>query len=314
MYLTLAKEKGGEQVENSNIKGHLCALWSILIWGTTFVVTKVLLTEFTPIEILCIRFFMAWVLLLIFDHSRIKTNGLKDELLFILAGFFGVVVYFLFENTALTYTTASAVGILVSVSPFFTAVISRLFLGERTKKYFLAGFVIAMAGIIFITFKGDADKALDFRGVSLAALAALSWAVYSTITKKISTMGVKPAPMTRHIFFYALIICIPVAKIMDFSVSINSFFNIKTAISFMFLGLLGSGVCYVTWNTALKFLGAVNTSVYIYLIPVVTVVFSVIFLREKITLMEILGIILIFAGLFISDRDYLFKAAGTVKE
>ena len=101
---------------------------------------------------------------------------------------------------------------------------------------------------------------------------------------------------------------------MDFSVSINSFFNIKTAISFMFLGLLGSGVCYVTWNTALKFLGAVKTSVYIYLIPVVTVVFSVIFLREKITLMEILGIILIFAGLFISDRDYLFKAARTVKE
>ena len=122
-------------MENSNIKGHLCALWSILIWGTTFVVTKVLLTEFTPIEILCIRFFMAWVLLLIFDHSRIKTNGLKDELLFILAGFFGVVVYFLFENTALTYTTASAVGILVSVSPFFTAVISRLFLGERTLAY-----------------------------------------------------------------------------------------------------------------------------------------------------------------------------------
>ena len=68
------------------------------------------------------------------------------------------------------------------------------------------------------------------------------------------------------------------------------------------------GICYVTWNSALKILGAVKTSVYIYLIPVVTVIFSVIFLKEKITLMELCGIGLIFIGLFISDKDRLFNS------
>ena len=93
-------------MEKASTRGHLCALWSILIWGTTFVVTKVLLDKFTPAEILFTRFSAAWVLLMILDHSRVKTKSFKEELMFASAGLFGVVVYFLFENTALTYITA----------------------------------------------------------------------------------------------------------------------------------------------------------------------------------------------------------------
>ena len=114
--------------------------------------------------------------------------------------------------------------------------------------------------------------------------------------------------MTRHIFFYAIIICIPVLYFMGFDVKLKDLGNTKVLLSFAFLGFLGSGICYVTWNSALKILGAVKTSVYIYLIPVVTVIFSVIFLKEKITLMELCGIGLIFIGLFISDKDRLFNS------
>lgn len=293
-------------MEKASTRGHLCALWSILIWGTTFVVTKVLLDKFTPAEILFTRFSAAWVLLMILDHSRVKTKSFKEELMFASAGLFGVVVYFLFENTALTYITASAVGILVSVSPFFTALISKVFLGERTKRYFFAGFVLAMAGITLVNLNGGVEGALDFKGLILACGAALSWAVYSTITKKISSWGIKAVPMTRHIFFYAIIICIPVLCFMGFDVKLHELYESKVLLSFAFLGFLGSGICYVTWNSALKILGAVKTSVYIYLIPVVTVIFSVIFLKERITLMELCGIGLIFTGLFISDKDRLF--------
>ncbi len=295
-------------MEKASTRGHLCALWSILIWGTTFVVTKVLLDKFTPAEILFTRFSAAWVLLMLLDHSMAKTKSFKEELMFAAAGFFGVVVYFLFENTALMYITASAVGILVSVSPFFTAFISRIFLGEKTKRYFFLGFVLAISGITLVTLNGGIDGALDFRGLLLACGAAFSWAVYSTITKRISTWGIKAVPMTRHIFFYAIIICIPVLCFMGFDVKLNDLADTKVLLSFAFLGLLGSGICYVTWNNALKILGAVKTSVYIYLIPVVTVIFSVIFLKESISLTEIIGVGLIFIGLFISDKDKLFTS------
>jgi len=70
----------------------------------------------------------------------------------------------------------------------------------------------------------------------------------------------------------------------------------------LYLGLIASGLCYITWNTAMNYLGAVKTSVYIYLIPVVTVIFSFLILKEKLTLVSFGGCILIVLGLFLSEK------------
>ena len=104
---------------NSTAKGHLAALITILIWGTTFISTKVLLVDFQPIEILFFRFLMGLLALLIVCPHRLKGTTIKQESVFAAAGLCGVCLYYLLENIALTYTMASNVGVIISVAPFF---------------------------------------------------------------------------------------------------------------------------------------------------------------------------------------------------
>lgn len=105
-------------------RGHFCAILTICIWATTFVSTKILLTDFKPIEILFIRFLIGFVTLIIIYPKRLPHTTKSQEYYFIAAGCTGICLYYLLENIALTYTSASNVGVLISVAPFFTGLLS----------------------------------------------------------------------------------------------------------------------------------------------------------------------------------------------
>lgn len=98
--------------------GHIAALVTIVIWGTTFISTKILLAGFTPIEILFFRFLLGLFVLLIVYPKRLRIKDGKQELTFAAAGLCGICLYYLLENIALTYTMASNVGVIISVAPF----------------------------------------------------------------------------------------------------------------------------------------------------------------------------------------------------
>ena len=90
--------------------GHLAALFTVLIWGTTFISTKVLLTAFAPVEILFIRFLLGLAALFAACPRRLRGMGVRREAALAAAGLCGVCLYYLLENIALTYTMASNVG------------------------------------------------------------------------------------------------------------------------------------------------------------------------------------------------------------
>ena len=122
------------------MKGHGAALFTILVWGTTFISTKILLTDFTPIEILFFRFLLGLAALILVYPRRLRLTERKQEVTFALAGLCGVCLYYLLENIALTYTMASNVGVILSVAPFFTGILTHLFMkGEEKLKtsYFI---------------------------------------------------------------------------------------------------------------------------------------------------------------------------------
>lgn len=109
---------------DSRIKGHLAAVFTIVLWGTTFVSTKILLNSFQPTEILCYRICIGVAALCLVYPKKMGKTTLKQELTFAAAGLCGITLYQLFENIALTYTSASNVGIIVSLSPFFTGLLA----------------------------------------------------------------------------------------------------------------------------------------------------------------------------------------------
>jgi len=289
--------------EVNSVKGHGAALITILIWGTTFVSTKILLADFKPVEILFYRFSIGLIVLSLIYPRRLKGISKKQELMFMTAGLCGITLYFLLQNIALTYTATSNVGVISSIAPFFTALLANWLLdGEKLKVNFFIGFFVAMTGIFLISFNGSTDLRLNFLGDLLALMTAIVWAVYSILVRKISEFGYNTIQTTRKIFFYGVAFMIPVLFLFRFNWGIERFSQPVNIFNILFLGLGASALCFLTWNTAVKLLGAVKTSVYIYLVPVITVITSVIVLSEKITWTSSLGIALTLGGLFLSEK------------
>lgn len=281
--------------------GHFSAVVTIIIWGTTFISTKVLLRTLTPIEILFTRFLIGFAVLLLFYPKRLRLTDRRQEFFFIAAGVSGITLYYLLENIALTITTAGNVGIIITIAPFFTALLSALFLkSEKPKWQFYTGFGAALIGIGLISYNGNSLQ-LNPAGDLLAVLAAAAWAVYSILTRKISELGYNTIQTTRRVFGYGLLFMLPMLFYMGFRLEPDQFATVANLSNILFLGLGASALCFVTWNTAVRLLGAVQTSVYIYLVPVVTVAVSVIVLKEPLTPFLIVGASLTIIGLWLSE-------------
>lgn len=292
----------GTDDRTAGLSGHLPAFITIFIWGTTYISTKILLQDFSPIQILLARFVIGFVILCLINHHRLKTNGFKTEIYFAAAGLTGICLYYLLENIALVYTTASNAGVIVAAAPFFTAILSQIFF--RDKKYinsfFVLGFLLAIAGTCILSFKGNAVT-VNPKGDFLAFCAAFAWAVYSVICRKISEFNFPTIAATRHTFAYGLVFMSVAAFVLETPFSFNNMLKPLNFFNLIFLGAGASALCFVTWNFSVKRLGAVKTSAYIYLTPVITVTTSLIVLKEKLNFPAVCGIILTLSGLFISN-------------
>lgn len=291
------------ETKNKQILGHVLACGTQIMWGSTFVATTVLLKHFLPVEILFTRAILAFITLFLLYPHKFKPKNPKHELAFAAAGLFGIVMYFMLENTALTLTYTSNVGIIVACAPFFVAVVvSFFFKSEKIGVNFFIGFVIAIIGVAMISFNGAASLNLNPLGDFLAFLAMISWGFYSAVIRKIGEWNYPVAAVTRRIYFYAIIFLIPVLILQHASFSLERFASSEVILNFLFLGVLSSAGGFFLWNLATKWIGAIKTSVYIYVSPIVTVVLSMLVLHETITPVSIVGAAFILTGLVISQH------------
>ncbi len=302
--------------EKTSITGVLLASFCVFVWGITFVCTKVLLIQFSALEILLVRFLLAYGFLWLLYPHRVQLARRRDEWLFVLAGLTGVVIYQYGENIAMLYTSASNVSIIVSICPLFTAVVLQLFLKEHhLTRWYLAGFVLCIAGVVMITFNGSRIEAgFNPKGDLMALAASIAWAFYSLCVTCINNKGYSGIGSTRRIFFWALVWLLPVALFglfqqsavarvsIDGALNAERFSSLKNWASLCFLGLGGSGLCFTAWNVACRNLGTARANLGVYLIPVVTIVFARIFLGEQLSLMGGIGTLLTIVGLVVSSR------------
>lgn len=295
---------------------YILAAFCILVWGVSFICTKYLLRTFSSLEILILRFVTGYIAFCIISPKPLKTSGIKEELLFMGAGLCGITIYQFVENIAIYFTAANNVSIIVSTCPMFTAIIAAIFLHEKTiTKNFVLGFVIAMTGIVLVTLNGSSEFSLSPKGDLLALGSAICWGFYSLFVSKINSLGHGNFASTRRIFFWALIFMIPLAVYgLVFggkSTSINfcpaentaRWSDWKNILNLVILGVFASSLAFVAWNKTCKALGTVKTTAAIYMVCVVTIIFSFIFLGEKISLPGLFGTFLTILGLFISEKN-----------
>ena len=168
----------------------IAVLFAVLVWGISFVATKVVLDDIPPVSIAFFRQMIAIAPLLLLLRANGESLRLaKGELrLFFIAAFFGLVLYFVFENTGLQYTTASNASMLVAAIPVFTLVIETIIHKKKLALFTLAMILVSIAGVYLVLFEdGLPDfSSKTFLGNMLVFGAMVSWIVYTYLSKRLS--------------------------------------------------------------------------------------------------------------------------------
>lgn len=282
---------------------HLIAILTVSIWGLTFIATKVLIGYgLTPQEIFFYRFLIAYAGIWIISPKRLFANRWKDEFWLMVGGIFGGSLYFFTENTALGITQASNVSFLICTAPLLTTILSLLFYkSEKATKGLIGGSLLALAGVGLVVFNGSVILKISPVGDLLTLLAALSWAFYSLIIRKM-TRRYPTVFITRKIFFYGVLTILPAFLLHPLQPDLDILLQPIVLSNLLFLAVLASLICYVLWNVVLKQLGTVRASNYIYLNPLVTMVASMMILQEQITLFALIGAGCIVCGVYLAER------------
>jgi drug/metabolite transporter (DMT)-like permease len=288
--------------ESPKLVYHLAALLIVLAWGVSFVSTKVLLDNgLRPAEIYIYRFLLAYLLVLCVCHKRLFSNSLRDELLFATCGLCGGSIYFIAENTALEYTLVSNVSLITAISPLLTTfLIGMIYKSERPSKGIYIGSIVALLGVACVIFNSSFVVKMNPIGDLLSFAAALSWAVYSLVLRKLNALY-SIMFISRKTFFYGVLTALPYMLTEPQITSPAVLLQADVWPHMLFLGVFASMIAYVIWAQSVKHLGAITASNYIYLQPIVTLIASVIILSETITIVGYLGCALILGGLWLGD-------------
>ncbi len=300
-------------MSNCKFTYHIIAFLVVAIWGSTFVVTKLLLLAgFSPAQIFTLRFIIGYALLLAmaaFQRPfRWFAKNWKDELIMLGLGLMGGSLYFLTENAAMNFTTTSNTALIVCLCPLFSALLISIFYREeRLRSIQIVGSLLAVVGVAIVVLNGRFVLHLSPIGDLLAFAACLCWAGYSLLiipaSKRYDTLFV-----TRKLFFYGLVTMIPYYVVYPEWPTLEQLTEPQTMVELLFLGAVASTLCFYLWAIAIKKLGAIVTTNYVYFNPVVAIVCAWIVLSEDITVWFLTGSVLILVGMYLADKKGTTKA------
>jgi len=318
--------KGGKAL------AYLVALLTVVVWGETFVSSKILLSHgLRPADIFAFRFAIAYAGMWVLSNRKFLSRNWKDELYMLLLGIFGGSLYFLTENSALEYSTASNVAIILCATPLVTSILMAAFYREeRMRRSQFAGAFVALVGLALIIFNGEVILKLNPLGDNLAFGAVLCWGAYSMLMKRVAGRY-DTTFVTRKVFGYGLLTILPYFAFFDWpsvlgapasgvtdglgsgtslasgmTDGLGSGLGLASGVladpvvwgNLLYLGIVASLACYLAWNWSLKVLGTVKTTNILYLQPFSTMVIGSLLLHERITWMAILGAVILIAGVY----------------
>lgn len=282
---------------------HLIAILVVGIWGLTFISTKVLIGHgLSPQEIFLLRFLIAYLGIWFISPRKLFADNWKDEGWLLLGGITGGSLYFFTENTALEITLATNVAFIVCTAPLLTTILSLvIYKKEKATRGLIGGSLLALIGVALVVYNGRFVLKISPLGDFLTLLAALSWAFYSLIMKKMANRY-RTTFITRKIFFYGVLTILPAFLLHPWQFSFSGLLQPSVLFNLLFLGVLASLICFVVWNIVLKQLGTVRASNYIYLNPLFTLIGSAAFLGEQLTVIALIGAVLILGGVYLAGR------------
>ena len=285
------------------MRSRLFLLACVIVWGWTFVATKIVLDYVTPVELLGLRFLIGLpVLFLVIRFKKVRLEFPPEGRRQILIGSAIITVHFLIQITGLKYTSATNTGWLISVTPLVMAVLSYFMLRERLGKKEIIGIGVATVGILLLVSRGDFGTLnwISSVGDWLVLASAHTWALYTIATRDLSRSS-NPLAVTFMVLLPSGMLML---LYMTFMSDWSAFLLLpqEAIVALVFLGVLGLAIAHWFWQEGVAELGAARAGLYLYLEPVATTALAVPYLGERFTWATGVGGLLVLAGVFWAQR------------
>lgn len=285
-------------------------LFVVSVWGTNFVVIKLVLEVMHPHVMNVFRILAAGLFLGYAHHRRQKSHGehffapLKQfPIDLIRISLIGWVLYQIVFIIGLNLTTAGSAAIIMASLPLWTALLSAMLLKERLNLIMWIGLGICIAGTFAVVLSGDQEISLGSEfllGNVLMLVAALLWAANTVYTKalvhQVSPIGITMIALMISIPFL-VVVSIPYWHTMDWEKM-----TLLVWVAILFSGGLSTGIAIVLWNSSVKLMGASHTAAFQNLVPLIALITAFLVLDESIMMAQIVGGTLTIGGLVIMRR------------
>ncbi len=281
---------------------YLSVILAMIFWGFTFVAFKYAIESFRPISIVFLRLFVSIFFLFGFAllFNRLGKIRKKDQKWFLLLALFEPFFYFLGEAYGLTLVTATVGAVIISTIPLFVPFAAFLLYRERLTLMNQIGLVISFTGVLMVVLAKSQGISTNPRGIILMLIAVISAVGYTMLVKKLAD-DYNPITITAYQSFYGMLMFLPMFLIMELPVIHIGAATTESVLAVVYLGVVGSGICFILLTIGIRELGASKANVFGNLIPVVTAILSFILLKESMPLLKILGILVVVTGLLMSQ-------------
>jgi len=289
----------------------LKAIFSVIVWGASFVATKVALLDVSPVTVVWLRFGMGVIILggIVWYRNQLRIPKKEDWLYFGLLGFLGIAFHQWLQSTGLVTAHALSTSLIVATTPIFMAVLGLIFLKEKLTWFQVLGIGLSTFGVLLVITKGDFTSLLTGHfgttGDFLILISALNWATFSILSRR----GLQKYPAAGMMFYVMSFGWLFSSILFISSGNIYQIQSIKTNgwIAICFLGIFCSGIAYIFWYDALQTLPVSQTGAFLYVEPLVTVIVAGLVLGEKMVISALIGGIVILCGVYMVNRKGLKK-------
>ena len=284
-----------------NFIGILSLIFAMFIWASSFIALKLAMNDLEPYTVIFFRMAIASLCFVYFIKSFLKYEFSKRDIKYIiLLAFFEPCLYFIFEAKAIQLTTASQVGMITSLMPVITAMAAGYFLKEIITKQLLVGSFIAIAGVVWLSLQSVSSVSAPnpILGNFFELLAMVCGAGYTIVARYLANRY-SALFITAIQVFIGAIFFFPFFLYEVFTTDFN--ITLTSVLCVLYLGVVVTLGGYGLYNYALTKIEASKAAIFIYLIPVFTLILAFFVLNEKLTIVELIASGTILFGVFISE-------------
>ncbi len=284
-------------------------VFAVVVWGASFIATKVALRDVSPVTVVWLRFAMGVVILgaAVLLRRQFALPNRNELAYFAVLGFLGITFHQWLQSTGLVTAQATTTAWIVASTPVFIALLGWLVLKERLGKWGAFGIGLAALGVLVVVSRGDWNQIaaghIGSPGDLLILISAPNWALFSVLSRK----GLAQHPAARMMFYVMAIGWLFSSLLFLRGSGLQEIPRLTRDgwLGVGFLGIFCSGLAYIFWYDGLQALPASQVGAFLYFEPLVTVIVAAVVLSEPLLAATLLGGGLILWGVWLVNRRRL---------